>query len=256
MARRQITQWIVQGLLTRLSQGSAIALATLPLAQPLLAQPTVISPSQRPTLSLGSQGPDVTQLQGILLLLGYYTGPLSGVYGEATRDGVLRFQQAAGLAPTGQVDAAVWTRLLPPRPGAIAAAPPQPVPPQPAPPQPAQPPRSPAASTPPAAQPARPTVAPAKPVAARPTTPKPAAPPTGIQYLPEAAEILPVLSLGSEGPAVTQLQTRLQKLGLFSGAIDGDFGPATQAAVIAAQTRFQLTADGVVGPATWRAVLK
>jgi N-acetylmuramoyl-L-alanine amidase len=46
----------------------------------------------------------------------------------------------------------------------------------------------------------------------------------------------------------------LKALGFFSGAADGDFGPRTQAAVIAAQRKLNLTADGIVGNGTWTAL--
>jgi dienelactone hydrolase len=58
------------------------------------------------------------------------------------------------------------------------------------------------------------------------------------------------LQQGSSGAAVTALQQKLQALGFYSGAIDGDFGPQTQAAVIAYQKSQGLTADGIVGPKT------
>jgi len=61
---------------------------------------------------------------------------------------------------------------------------------------------------------------------------------------------MPVLKLGSEGPDVSTLQDRLRELGFNPGASDGDFGPATQAAVIAFQRSEGLLADGVVGPRT------
>jgi hypothetical protein len=60
--------------------------------------------------------------------------------------------------------------------------------------------------------------------------------------------------LGDKGDDVITLQKRLLALGLFSGSADGDFGPKTQAAVMAAQRKFQLTADGIVGGATWAAL--
>jgi hypothetical protein len=59
----------------------------------------------------------------------------------------------------------------------------------------------------------------------------------------------PVLSLGDRGPEVTALQRKLNELG-DRLAVDGDFGPATRAAVIAFQARNGLTTDGVVGPRT------
>ena len=62
------------------------------------------------------------------------------------------------------------------------------------------------------------------------------------------------LSLGSRGPTVTRLQRRLKSLGFNPGALDGDFGPATQAAVIAFQKSSGLLADGVAGPRTLKAL--
>jgi peptidoglycan hydrolase-like protein with peptidoglycan-binding domain len=58
------------------------------------------------------------------------------------------------------------------------------------------------------------------------------------------------------GSAVEGLQERLKAIGFFSGAIDGVFGTETQAAVQAAQRNFGLEPDGVVGPATWLALLR
>jgi peptidoglycan hydrolase-like protein with peptidoglycan-binding domain len=58
----------------------------------------------------------------------------------------------------------------------------------------------------------------------------------------------PMLTVGSRGPAVIELQ---QKLGI---AADGAFGPGTRAAVVAFQQSHGLVADGVVGGQTWAAV--
>lgn len=62
----------------------------------------------------------------------------------------------------------------------------------------------------------------------------------------------PVLRRGSKGGAVE----RLQRLLLGDLSVDGDFGPKTEAAVIAFQKVNDLTPDGVVGPYTWDALLK
>lgn len=60
--------------------------------------------------------------------------------------------------------------------------------------------------------------------------------------------------LGSHGDAVRQIQRQLQARGLYRGAIDGDFGGGTQAAVTAFQRNNGLDADGVVGTSTWTAL--
>jgi peptidoglycan hydrolase-like protein with peptidoglycan-binding domain len=52
------------------------------------------------------------------------------------------------------------------------------------------------------------------------------------------------------------LQERLRTLGFFSGTVDGVFGEATQAAVKSAQRNFNLEPDGIVGSATWSALLR
>jgi peptidoglycan hydrolase-like protein with peptidoglycan-binding domain len=59
-----------------------------------------------------------------------------------------------------------------------------------------------------------------------------------------------LLSVGDTGPEVSNLQIRLRDLGLYNGAIDGDFGSGTEAAVQEFQRRNGLTADGVVGQST------
>jgi murein DD-endopeptidase MepM/ murein hydrolase activator NlpD len=55
-------------------------------------------------------------------------------------------------------------------------------------------------------------------------------------------------------PAVAVLQATLQSRGLYTSAVDGLRGPATDAAVRAAQRRAGLAADGIVGPRTRRAL--
>lgn len=63
------------------------------------------------------------------------------------------------------------------------------------------------------------------------------------------------LRSGSRGPSVSALQQRLKELGATIG-VDGIFGNGTRQAVINFQSKNSLTADGVVGPATWRALWK
>ena len=58
------------------------------------------------------------------------------------------------------------------------------------------------------------------------------------------------LKKGSFGSEVTRLQERLKERGFDPGNIDGDFGPATDAAVRAFQASKGLLVDGIVGPRT------
>lgn len=62
------------------------------------------------------------------------------------------------------------------------------------------------------------------------------------------------LKLGSKGAAVVRLQKRLKKVGFNPGALDGDFGPATQAALLGFQKSEGLLADGIAGPRTLAAL--
>jgi putative chitinase len=59
-----------------------------------------------------------------------------------------------------------------------------------------------------------------------------------------------ILRIGSTGPEVAELQTELKTRGFSPGAIDGRFGPGTQAAIIAFQRSEDLLADGVAGART------
>ncbi|WP_414619604.1 peptidoglycan-binding domain-containing protein [Calothrix sp. CCY 0018] len=72
----------------------------------------------------------------------------------------------------------------------------------------------------------------------------------------------PTLRQGSKGEEVKRLQNLLvdavgkpartgETISLDVGAVDGDFGPKTKAAVIKFQNYDKLTADGIVGAKTW-----
>jgi N-acetylmuramoyl-L-alanine amidase len=205
--------------------GGAIGLLVCGGSYPARGQSTSIPPiaqsisnPERPTLRLGSQGSAVNELQALLKLLGYYSGTVDGLYQDNTAAAVTAFQQTTGLPADGIVGNATWNRLLPaaPEPSNTAATTAQPV------------------TT--------------NPVPQTPTTPAAGTTPTSVE--------LPTLRLGMRGPAVSQLQERLHSTGFFSGAIDGVFGPETQSAVMAAQRRYQLDPDGIVGAATWTALLR
>lgn len=63
-----------------------------------------------------------------------------------------------------------------------------------------------------------------------------------------------VLKNGSRGNEVKEVQRRLKQWGYYTGAVDGVFGAGTRSAVVAFQKKNGLTADGVVGAATYRAL--
>jgi peptidoglycan hydrolase-like protein with peptidoglycan-binding domain len=66
----------------------------------------------------------------------------------------------------------------------------------------------------------------------------------------------PQLRRGSDGAWVSHLQSLLQAEGADPGAIDGDFGPRTEAAVRAYQEANGLRVDGIVGPETWGSLVQ
>jgi N-acetylmuramoyl-L-alanine amidase len=189
------------------------------------AQPAV---GTRPILKIGDRGEAVSELQAMLRLLGFYNGTVDGAYQEGTATAVSAFQRAAGLTADGITGTATWDRLLPAANNVTPVTPttprPSPVPPTPVTPSPVTP---------------SPTV---------PVVPQPTPQPTMVE--------LPILRLGMRGSAVSQLQQRLRRLGFFDGAVDGVFGTETENAVKAAQQNFGLDADGIVGSATWDALLQ
>ncbi len=70
----------------------------------------------------------------------------------------------------------------------------------------------------------------------------------------EAVLSVATLRQGSKGDEVKEVQRRLKKWGYYNGNVDGVFGAGTRAAVIAFQKKNGLTADGIVGKATYQAL--
>ncbi len=62
------------------------------------------------------------------------------------------------------------------------------------------------------------------------------------------------LKKGDTGSDVEKVQSRLRQWGYYQGAVDGIYGQDTKDAVILFQKRNGITADGVVGPATAKAI--
>ena len=63
-----------------------------------------------------------------------------------------------------------------------------------------------------------------------------------------------VLKKGAKGGEVEEVQRRLKLWGYYKGNVDGVFGAGTRSAVIAFQKKNGLTADGVVGKSTYKAL--
>ena len=60
--------------------------------------------------------------------------------------------------------------------------------------------------------------------------------------------------VGSQGTEVTKIQTKLNNLGIYSGRIDGIYGSATKSAVTSFQRQQGITADGIAGSLTLKAL--
>ncbi len=72
--------------------------------------------------------------------------------------------------------------------------------------------------------------------------------------LTQSFSVMSLSKYGSSGSEVRSIQTRLTELGYFSGKVDGIFGSQTKNAVIKFQKDYGLTADGIVGSNTLKAL--
>ena len=75
------------------------------------------------------------------------------------------------------------------------------------------------------------------------------------QAIPDVLLTHPNIGLGARNAHVTTAQKLLKKLGFDPKGIDGRFGPDTDAATVAFQASRGLTADGIIGPKTWAALI-
>lgn len=65
-----------------------------------------------------------------------------------------------------------------------------------------------------------------------------------------------ILKVGSRGPEVVQLQTKLKEKNYYTSTVDGIYGPLTRNAVIKFQQDNRLLVDGIAGPQTLSALYK
>lgn len=79
--------------------------------------------------------------------------------------------------------------------------------------------------------------------------------PSGVVRSATWDRLIVTVQRGSTGQAVTAVQVQLRYSYGYIIAVDGIFGPKTQAAAKAFQRRFGLRPDGIVGPLTWNAMI-
>lgn len=207
---------------------SIIAQAKVEFIQKVIAQSSTSLVVARPILKKGSQGKEVSELQAALKLLGYYKGEIDGVYSQNTAIAVSQFQQAAGLEPDGIVNQETWQKLFPET--------------------------SSSANNSQLANRSNSEIRQAD--SEKESTTEESPTDTNNNTNTETPTVdLPTLKLGMQSPEVFWLQKRLQAIGFFQGSTDGIFGKDTQTAVIAAQKKYGLKPDGIVGAATWQAIL-
>lgn len=184
-----------------------------------MATQQLLYQTQYRPLRLGCVGEDVRELQVRLMVLGYYTGKISGRYLPATQEAVRLFQTANSLPITGEADTDTLTLAFSSE--ALSQ-------------------QSSAAATP------TPTPTPGLTVIDEEVvtpTPAPTIPFTKkLQYEK------------SSGEDVKRVQTRLTELGYYSGNISGNFLGHTRNAVKAFQEQNALEVDGIVGENTWNAL--
>ncbi|XWK90314.1 MAG: peptidoglycan-binding protein [Phormidium sp.] len=197
------------------------------------AQPTTGLIVNRPVLESGSTGVAVSELQAALQLLGFYKGEVDGVYNQNTAIAVTQFQQAAGLNPNGIVDRETWQKLFPITPASANNS------------------RLANRSNPRI----RITSSTNQSTKQESPTDNSNTENSNTENSESTIADLPTLKMGMRSPEVFWLQKRLQAIGFFQGSVDGIFGKDTQAAVIAAQEKYGLKPDGIVGAATWQAIL-
>jgi peptidoglycan hydrolase-like protein with peptidoglycan-binding domain len=182
-------------------------------------------------VAFGAQGPAVSQLQENLTRAGFKTD-VDGDFGKDTLKQLKAFQAAQGLPVTARVDTATAAALAP----------------------------APTAPAPTDAAPSTSSRTPASSQTVTDSRRRAMTSPNAAVLNPNAAPSTDAvragtakLKLGMEGPAVQELQERLNKDGA-SLKTDGQFGPKTQAALKQWQASRDITDTGVVGSTTQKAL--
>ncbi|MEH2071947.1 MAG: peptidoglycan-binding protein [Nostoc sp.] len=168
-------------------------------------------------LEKGDRGPSVRNLQQKLKSVGFYQAPITQVYDTSTEESVRRFQKAAGIQVNGVVGATTLEKLQ-------------------------------------NWQAKKPSIATAqaKKTTATTTQAKKTSTTTVASSATNQRHNSNYLMKGDEGEEVRALQERLRVAGFYYGNSTGIFGPITEEAVRRFQDSYNLSVDGIVGPATSR----
>lgn len=170
-------------------------------------------------LYIGDEGGDVSKLQKALKILGYYTLRVDGVYGNGTTAAVALYQQNASLEPDGIAGKNTIRSIF----GDCASKADIKVSGRDS--QEEQEASSSAASS---------------------------SQKNAVQDFSQIGTVPASSKEGDSGSKVVKLQQALSLLGYYSGAIDGDYGEATKAAVTRFQKNRGMNADGIAGASTIR----
>ena len=160
-------------------------------------------------LSLNDTGYEVQVLQERLAALNYYAGPIDGVYSAAVETAIRQFQTQYGLTVDGEAGFVTQSKVF-------------------------------ASSTPPLSEGSEPMPSPAPPA----PSPTPSAPPPAPTPAPQPATPTELLQ-GSQGDAVTALETRLVDLGYHLDLANSIYDGLTAASVRSFQQRAGLGLTGV-----------
>ncbi|MDZ8078232.1 MAG: peptidoglycan-binding protein [Nostoc sp. DcaGUA01] len=166
-------------------------------------------------LEKGDQGPSVRNLQQKLKSAGFYQAPITQVYDVSTEESVRRFQKAAGIQVNGVVGPTTLQKLENWQPKKASTAATQ-----------------------------------AKKTSAATTQAKKTSTTSSASSASNQRRNSNYLMKGDEGEDVRVLQERLRVAGFYYGNATGIFGPITEEAVKRFQDSYNLSVDGVVGPAT------
>ncbi|MCM3714325.1 peptidoglycan-binding protein [Alkalihalobacillus oceani] len=169
-------------------------------------------------LRIGSKGQAVKDVQQRLADLGFYKSTADGIFGNSTASAVKHFQQQQGITVDGIVGPQTLRALQSPVSSVSASV---------------------VSKEPPSVQPKPPVE----------KTPPPAQEKEKPVEQPKAPDSA-LLKFGSEGQAVSDLQTQLKRIGLFNQSVTGYYGTVTEQSVKAFQRQQGLTVDGVAGPKT------